>query len=144
MQITVEKEIVINKPVQQAWKVFVDVNNWPNVFPNVIDSKIDGKLEVGKKFRMVLKGTIPFMPLDVRPTILQVQENRFLSWRGSGKLGINGVHDFIFQPKGKQTKIISREVFSGKFVFLARPLKSRVERSFEVHLQGLKKYMESG
>ncbi len=143
MQIVVEKEIIINKPVQQVWQTFVDVNNWPNVFPNVIGSKIDGKMEVGKKFRMVLKGTIPFMSLDVQPTVLQVEKNKFLSWKGSGKMGIKGVHDFIFSSVGKnKTKITSREVFAGRLVFLARPLKSRVEKSFEVHLQGLKDYME--
>jgi len=141
MQITVEKEIIINKSVQQVWKVFLDVNNWPKVFPNVIDS--NGSIKVGKQFRMVLKGTIPFMKLDVQPTVLHVQANKFLSWRGSGKLGIKGVHDFIFESIGKnKTKIVSREVFAGKLVFLARPLRSRVEKSFEVHLQGLKDYME--
>ena len=153
MHITVEKEIVVERPVQQVWKTFIDVNNWPKVFPNVIDSKIDGNLEVGKKFIMVLKGTIPFMPLHVEPTVLDVQENKLLRWRGSGKLGIKGVHDFIFQTVSKadkntkgtsysSTKIISREVFTGKLVFLALPLRSRVEKSFEVHLQGFKKYME--
>ncbi|MBI4162273.1 MAG: SRPBCC domain-containing protein [Candidatus Aenigmarchaeota archaeon] len=144
MQITVEKEIVINKPVEQIWKVFVDVNNWPKAFPNITDSKLDGKLEVGKKFRMVLKGTIPFMPLDVQPTVLKMEKNKFISWRGSGKMGINGVHDFIFQNIGKnKTRIVSREVFSGKFVFITRPLKSSVEKSFEIHLQGLKDYIEA-
>ena len=138
----VEKEIIINKPVQQVWKTFVDVNNWPKVFPNVIDSKLYGHLEVGKMFRMVLKGTIPFMSLNVQPTILKIEKNKFLSWRGSGKLGIKGVHTFMFSSVGKKTKIISHEVFAGKFVFLALPLRSRVEKSFEIHLQGLKDYIE--
>jgi len=146
----VEKVAIIKRPVPEVWKAFCDVNAWGNIFPDVVEARIDGKLKPGKMFYMKLKGTLPFVPMNVSPTVLKIEKEKLIRWKGSGKLGIKGIHDFIFEPFGKaakgasygSTKITSREVFSGRFVFLAKLLQKRVEKTFELHLEGLKYYVE--
>ena len=157
---TVEKISIIKKPVSEVWKAFCDVNAWGSIFPDVVEAKIDGELKPGKMFYMKLKGTVPFLPLSVNPIVIKIEHNKkqtaaqsasyAIRWKGSGKFGITGIHDFTFEPFGRRTKgtsygstkVVSNEVFSGRFVFLARLLKSRVEKTFELHLEGLKHYVE--
>lgn len=115
----IRTEIVIQSSSLTAWKVLTDFarfHEW-----NPVITRIIGKARMGEKLKINVKtskGTIRIY----RPTIIRLEENHELRWKGKSFLPgfLNGERIFTFDQLSEgRVRLLHSELFSGLGSFIA-------------------------
>lgn len=134
-----ETQIEIEAPVEQVWSLLIDFPSYSRWNPFV--RSIEGTLEVSQSLKVFIQppGT---SGMQLRPTVLTVEPNRELRWKGSLFLPglFNGEHYFQLESKpGAGLTFRQGEVFSGILVpFFRRSLDGATKQGFVAMNQALK------
>ena len=107
----IEEEILINAPLEKAWKTFTDLTcwvDWNSVLKDV--STEHDSIEKGETFSWSLR---PFIfPVHFETFIEEVVLHERVVWSGS-KYGIFARHEFSFEKFEDSVRVLSREAFKG-------------------------------
>lgn len=144
MKYKIETKIVINLPVEQVWKTFMNFESHPqwNHFLKIPagEKKVGDKMTVG----FLSDGKVK---MSMKPTILEIKENEAFEWMGD--LGIKGIfdghHQFLFRDLGNgKTEFIQSEVFDGILIrFLIKPVIEPTLIQFKALNEHFKIYAET-
>ena len=131
-------EIDIDAPAARVWAVLTDFAAFPqwNPFIRYIDGILSPRLPL----------TVRIQPpggraLTFRPTVLRVEPERELAWRGRTLVAgiFDGEHVFTLDPRGGGVRFIHAERFSGALVpLLRRSLETTTKQGFEAMNAALK------
>jgi hypothetical protein len=135
-------EIEIDAPVSAVWTVLVDFAAYPDWNPFI--PRVAGEPKVGNVLEVLLSPPAG-SEMTVRPTLLVVEPNRELRWRG--KLLFDwifaGEHFFrLVEVSENRTRFVHGEDFSGILVRLLGSTLTRAARGFVFMNQALKKRAE--
>jgi len=108
---SIETETLIDSSPQTVWTVLTATDDYPLWNPEI--SQLHGQLREGNVIEFV-EGTGPDA-MVFHPTILAVQADRELRWKGYvGFPGIfDGEHRFVLEAVGNKTRFIQSETFTG-------------------------------
>jgi hypothetical protein len=136
-------EIEINASSEKVWRILTDFADYPHWNPFI--KSIKGKLEAGERLEVFIKPS-GAKGMTFKPTILTVENEKELRWRG--KLFVSRLFDgeHIFQIETldeKRVKFIQSENFKGLLVgFLAKSLDTDTLREFKEMNEALKNQAE--
>ncbi len=128
--LSASRSIEVAAPIDEIWKVIMDVKGWPDWKPFIPKAKIAGgydTLSNGSKIKMslVAVGQAP-APLSV--TICDFNRPNSLAWEGGVKGLVHAVHAFEFKDLGDdKTLVTSKEEFNGALVGLVKLFLSEEE-----------------
>lgn len=142
MKKVIKTQIEINASASTIWEAltrFSEYNHW-----NPFIQRIDGKLEKGKQLNVKIcppGGT----EMKFKPTIIELEPNRKLSWLG--KLGLRGIfdgkHEFIIEAIDENKCIFHQnEYFAGVLVLLLKSALKKTELGFIQMNEAIKKAVE--
>lgn len=106
-------QIVINAPIDRVWKVFADVNRWPQWQKEIPESKINGAFEAATSFDWKTHG------LTIHSTFHTVENNAKVGWSGPA-FGSFAIHNWYFIKQGNKTVVKVEESMEGWLVWLLR------------------------
>ena len=112
---TIEHTIDIPAPPATVWRVLAATDRYGAWNPFI--PQLEGELRTGARLRVTL--TPPGRSMTFKPTVLAVEEDRLLRWRG--RLGVPGLfdgqHEFRLTalPDGG-TRFLQTETFTGVLV----------------------------
>lgn len=134
--------IVIDKDVSTVWNVLTDFESYPNWNPYV--RSIEGEKSIGNKVSVTCN-TAGGRTVSFKPIVIKLDTDREFRWKG--KLGFKGIFDgqhyFILEKMGEnQTKFIHGEDMSGVLVSLMGKTLDKMNDSFEMMNEVLKKECE--
>lgn len=136
-------EIEIAARPAQVWRALTDVAAyaaWNPLLP-----EIRGTLAVGERLRVQLRQL--GRTLTIKPTIVRLEPERVLTWRGSLPVPgmFTGEHSFEVHPlDGGRTRFHQWEKFSGLLIpLMSRMLDGGTRRGFEDMNRALKARAES-
>jgi hypothetical protein len=115
-----ETQIEIEASVEQVWALLIDFPSYPRWNPFV--RSIEGTLEVGQSLKVFIQPP-GASGMRFRPTVLGLQPNRELRWKGKLFLPglFDGEHYFKLEARpGGGTTFHQGETFSGLLVPLCR------------------------
>src|SRR6476620_3029008 len=131
-------EILIEAPIETAWEIQTDVDEWPSWQPEVNGAHAEGPLEVGSTFRWQTAG------LDIMSTVEEIDAPRRIVWGGSAQ-GIVAVHVWTFEPRDRAVLVRTGESWEGHPVTVrAETLQDAVDASLKAGLENLKHAAEGG
>ncbi|MCA9631681.1 MAG: SRPBCC family protein [Myxococcales bacterium] len=108
-----------------VWSVISEVNQWPSWNPDVSGAQLLGPLAVGTAFRWRAG------PGTITSTLLGVEPERELSWRGSS-LGVRALHVWRLRPAASGTALEVEESMEG---FPARLFRRTLQRTLDAALR---------
>jgi hypothetical protein len=136
-------EIEIQSQAETVWKILSNLKDYVNWNPFLIQA--DGEVKEGGKINIHAKPP-GVKGMTFTPTIVKVQENRELRWKGQFIVpGIfDGEHIFIIEELGtEKVRFIHKELYSGLLIpFLAKTLKQNTRKGFELMNQAVKERSE--
>ena len=141
---SLKTEIIINAPIAKVWQVLTNFKAYPEWNPFI--KRISGELGIASKLEVSIqpKGQ---NAMTIKPTILDVQEEKEFRWLGH--LFIRGLFDgeHYFQLEvlsPKQTKLIHGENFNGILVgLLMKMIGESTLAGFEAMNKALKERAET-
>jgi hypothetical protein len=140
--LTLRTEIDIAAPAARVWDVLTDFAAFPQWNPFI--RRIDGVL--APRSRLVVRIQPPGgRPMTFRPTVLRVEPERELAWRGRTFVPglFDGEHVFTLEPRGASVRFVHGETFSGLLVpVLRRSLETTTRQGFEAMNRALKARVE--
>ncbi len=104
-------QIVIDAPIDSVWKVFADVNRWPQWQKEIPGSKINGPFKAGTSFDWKTHG------LTIHSTFHTVESNAKVGWSGPA-FGSFAIHNWYFIKQGNKTVVKVEESMEGWLVWL--------------------------
>jgi hypothetical protein len=130
--LTLRTEIEIDAPVARVWAVLTDFAAFPRWNPFI--RRVDGR--PAERTRLSVTMQPPGgRAMTFHPTVVRVDDERHLSWRGRTLIpGVfDGHHYFELEPLGpERTRVVHGENFSGVLVpLLATTLRTTTRRGFE-------------
>ncbi len=140
----IKKEILIDADIKKVWKIFSELEKWPQWGGYIITTRwiSKGKWKKNSKFLQIVKGFGFIKKFISNPKIIEIKQCRIIKWAGTRKF-IKGVHTFKFNKIGNKTKVTNIEYFEGLLAPILFPfIKSNFEQYFEQFLKGLKKEAE--
>jgi hypothetical protein len=132
-------DIEVNASAERVWRILTDFASFPQWNPFM--RRASGEIKKGAKLEVNLQPT-GARSITFRPTVLNVEVNRELSWLG--RLWIprlfDGEHILAIEPLGdNRVRFVQREIFRGLFVpFLSRSLDKDTRRGFDEMNKALK------
>ena len=135
----IRTEIIIEKSVEEVWKVLTNFASYEEWNPFV--KRLIGKVEVGSQIEVELDG------MRFKPTVKVFRKNAEIRWLGH--LWFKGVFDgeHVFkldQIEEKRTRFMHSEKFNGILVpFLKRKLSTDTRAGFESMNRSLKERVEA-
>ena len=116
---TIEHTIEIPAPPATVWRVLTATDRYGAWNPFI--TRLDGELRTGARLRVTI--TPAGRSMTFKPTVLAVEEDQLLRWRG--RLGVpvlfDGQHEFHLQPlPDGGTRFLQTETFTGILVPLFR------------------------
>jgi hypothetical protein len=108
----IEKSIVIDAPAEKVWDILTDFGNWEAWNSFIVKS--EGEPVVGSTLTNTFNNKGKHMVF--KPTILKVEDNRELVWRGSLMIPglFDGTHRFSIENLSSgQVRFTNYESFSG-------------------------------
>jgi hypothetical protein len=137
-------EIEINAPPPRVWETLVDFTRYAEWNPFI--PEISGPLAVGSQLHVVAAPP-GGNEVKFRPTLLVVDPNRELRWRG--KLLFKGLFDGdhfmqLIEVTPGRTRFVHGEDFSGILVKLLGRALTQTARGFVFMNQALKQRVETG
>ena len=141
--IKIQARIFINAPPEKVWKVFSDLSKWAKMNPLYKNAKHIKGYPWAKGSKFEFKSDYGFLKTKARPIILRANPPHFIEWIGTKPL-IKGKHSFTFRKANNGTEVINYEEFSGIGlpVINILKLKPKIEKSFKLFMQGLKREAE--
>src|SRR5487761_267664 len=139
----VETHIEIEAPLERVWSLLIDFPSYSRWNPFV--RSIEGALEVGQSLWVFIQppGTDG---MQFRPTVLAVEPNRELRWKGKLFLPglFDGEHYFHLESKpGGGLTFRQGETFSGILVpLLRRALDGATKQGFVAMNEAIKREVE--
>jgi len=132
------KEIEIQAPIEEVWKLHIDINKWKDWHPNISHSDLQGSLEVGSIFEWKSDG------YTLQSTIEKIEENQVIGWKGTG-FGASAIHVWEFSPLEKdRTLVRTKESMDGWLVKLFKGMmEKKLNSSLDTWLISLKVESES-
>jgi len=132
-------QVTINAPAERVWAITMDTGRYPEWNPFI--KSVHGDLRPGARIRVNLhpanSHTTPIFP-----TVLAVEPNHELRWRGHALIPglFDGEHSFTVEPTGPNScRFIQQEKFSGSLVpFAWRWITTDVIAGFREMNQALK------
>ncbi|WP_129790041.1 SRPBCC family protein [Promicromonospora panici] len=103
----VRREIRIEAPIDQVWRLHTDINGWPAWQTDVDTAQADDPLAPGTTFRWSTHG------LDITSTVYAVDAPHRILWGGPAQ-GITGVHEWTFTADGDGTIVRTAESWEGE------------------------------
>lgn len=102
-QLPIEGYVQLDMPVEEAWRVFTDVEGWPRWNPCFWWARVlGGRLEVGATLIWVFNPIRPRylykMPSIAR--IVEYEPQRKVTWEVTALPGFHALHSYIFEPLG--------------------------------------------
>jgi hypothetical protein len=139
---TIEKEIEIRATPAHVWQVLTDLPAHSLWNPFIIS--ISGSLEVGRTISVRIQPPNK-RPMSFKPTLLAVEPERELRWKGKVLVPglFDGEHYFRLAPTGPGTRFTQGEKFSGLLVPLMGSALGPTEEGFTAMNNCLKKRAES-
>ncbi|QXP82643.1 SRPBCC domain-containing protein [Methylococcus sp. Mc7] len=138
-----ETQIEIEAPVEQVWSLLIDFPSYPRWNPFV--RSVEGTLEVGQFLKVFIQPP-GASGMWFRPTVLALQPNRELRWKGKLFLPglFDGEHYFKLEAKpGGGTTFRQGETFSGLLVpLLRRSLDGATKQGFVAMNEAVKRQAE--
>jgi hypothetical protein len=142
---TLQTEVVIDAPAERVWSVLMDFAAYPEWNPFI--RSIEGRAEVGQTLRFFAQ-PVASKGMRFRPTVLLVEKNRELRWKGNALLPIlfEGEHYFKLRRHPEGGVLFEHgELFSGLLVpFLRGSLDGGVKQGFAAMNLALKRKAEAG
>jgi hypothetical protein len=132
------KEVEVYAPVSTVWKIHTDINAWKYWHPDISSAVLKGNLAVGSTFEWKSDG------YKLNSTIIEVEENNILAWKGSG-FGASAIHVWeITALENGNTLVRTKESMDGWLVKLFKSMmKKRLNSSLDTWLGALKSQAES-
>ena len=140
----IKREIIINANITTVWKIFSQLEKWPEWGGYIIHTEWNAKKKwkQGSRFTQTVKGFSVIKSLKSEPRIIKIKPCTIVTWAGARKL-MKGIHTFKFQKVGSKTKVTNEEYFRGLLAPILFPLiKNNFEIYFQQFLDGLKKEAE--
>jgi len=137
-------QIEIDAPAERVWSVLIDFASYPRWNPFI--RSIEGTLEAGQSLKVFIQPP-GARGMHFRPTVLAVQPNRELRWKGKLLLPglFDGEHYFKLETKPGGGGLIFHqgEIFSGILVPLfRRSLDGATKQGFVAMNEALKREAE--
>jgi Polyketide cyclase / dehydrase and lipid transport len=130
-------EIEITAPLDEVWRLHIDVNAWTSWQKDITAASIEGAFEVDNSFRWSSYG------LEVTSTIYAITDRSRILWGGTGA-GITGIHEWRFAETANGVRVTTDESFAGQPVEAdAATMQSMLDASLVSWLDHLKKAAES-
>lgn len=139
----IETQIVIEAPAELVWSLLLDFPSYSRWNPFI--PSIAGLLEVGRPLKVFIQPP-GANGMKFQPTLLTVEPNRELRWKGKLLLPglFDGEHYFLLESKpGGGLLFRQGEIFSGILVPLfKRSLDSVIKQGFVAMNEALKREAE--
>ena len=133
----------IDAPASAVWDALTDLARFAEWNPFIRTAS--GTPAVGARLRVRVQSSLPFR-LVFRPTVLALEKDRELRWRGhfGARWLARGDHTFTIRPSGDgRVRFEQREVFAGLVPRLAaRRLERETRRGFDAMNRALKERAE--
>lgn len=137
----IEESVLIDAGLELVWGKFTDISCWKEWSRTLTDVSYGSfrSLTEGEGFRFCIRPF--FFPVDVSPTVVEVEPRRRVVWAASG-YGVFARHEFLFEEDREGVRLTSRETFSGP---LAGGLRMAFleERIREMTVSMLREFKES-
>ena len=136
----IKKEIIINAPVKKVWKIFSDIEKWPELSDYISKAywTTSKKWTLESSFTQVIVNIIPFMKSVSHTRFIKIIPAKIVTWTGTRPL-IRGIHTLKFENIDNKTRVINLEYFKGPLApFIFPFIKNKFEHYFEQFLIGLK------
>ena len=141
--IKIKQKIFIHAPVENVWKAFTTLEKWPGMNPYYKYAKhISGyPWKVNSRFEFL--SDYGLIKSKAKPIILKSNPPYFVEWIGT-KPFIKGKHSFTFRKIKNGTEVTNYEEFTGIGLLIINilKLKPKIEKSFKLFMQGLKREAE--
>lgn len=112
---SIRTDIHIEAPPERVWQILTDFARYPAWNPLI--PRAEGDVREGS--RLTVRIELPDGPgMTIRPTLVRVEPNRALAWKGGllvPKL-FDGEHLFELHPADGGTRFVQRENFGGLLV----------------------------
>jgi len=129
-------EILIEAPIETAWEIQTNIDEWASWQPEVSGAHAEGPLEVGSVFRWQTAG------LDISSTVEEIESARRIVWGGSAQ-GIVAVHVWEFEPWNEGVLVRTAESWEGDPVTAnVETLQKALDGSLHAWLENLKRAAE--
>lgn len=139
-----ETQIDIQAPIEQIWSLLIDFPSYPRWNPFI--RSLEGTFAVGRSLKVFIQPS-GARGMRFRPTLLVLQPNRELRWRGRLFLPglFDGEHYFTLEAKaGGGTILKQGEIFSGLLVpFFRRSLDGATRQGFVAMNEAVKREAEN-
>src|SRR5262249_37217362 len=130
------EEILIEAPIETAWEIQTNIDEWPKWQSEVTSAHADGPLDVGSAFRWQTAG------LDITSTVEEIDAPRRIAWRGSAQR-IVAVHVWTFEPWNEGVLVQTAESWAGDAVTAnVETLQGALDASLRAWLENLKRAAE--
>jgi hypothetical protein len=128
------REIVVNAPAAQVWRVLSDVAAWDkNLEPGVHDIHVEQGVVVDAPFTRTNKGARMVARFAV------VDKQHELSWTGKVFGGAKAVHRYLLEPvSDRETRVTVEESMAGPVLALAFFTRAKMEALMATCLTTLK------
>lgn len=141
----IDHEIEIDAPVTAVWQVLSDFPSYPEWNPYA--TRVEGRPVLGETIDLTITQENWSEPLNLRPTIVRVEEDRELAWHGS--VFFTGLHEtdhyFRLIPlEANRTRLQQIEEFRGWLPEHVQGPAERAytERAFQAMNETLKRRVE--
>jgi hypothetical protein len=117
----IAEKVVINAPLRRVWQVFSNLSAWGQWNSVCQDCcLVSGEaLAVGTCFSFKLRPY--YLPIKIDLHVTACDPGRKIVWKGE-RLGVRGVHHFVFTEEDGKVLLASIEDFSGPLFLLSRLL----------------------
>lgn len=125
-------EAIIEAPIEEVWRILVDLEKWPAWNNSVSKIRVNGPLEPGTAFEWVGGG------FKIVSRLEEVEPPARIGWTGK-MLGIRAAHIWEFQAEGPGTRVRTEESFEGWPAALFRAvMRKTLKKALEQGLAALK------
>jgi uncharacterized protein YndB with AHSA1/START domain len=102
-------EIAINAPLESVWRVFTEIDRWPEWNPDIPKATVAGLIAVGTVIHWETAG------MAIPSTIGEVVPLKKIAWSGETS-GILGLHVWTFSAAAEGTQVRTEESWEGASV----------------------------
>jgi uncharacterized protein YndB with AHSA1/START domain len=143
---TIEKSVVIDKPVPQVWAFLADLKNTPQWDVGVTETRVtsDGPLGLGTTFENVGMFLGRYSIREYQVTEFEPNQRVTVDMSAPPGFIRHGGVSYAFEPEGAGTKLTAtaRLELRGLFKLLQPMMMRRGTRDFEGDLANLKRLLE--
>jgi uncharacterized protein YndB with AHSA1/START domain len=99
-------EVAINAPLESVWRVFTEIDSWPEWNPDITKATVAGPIAVGTVIHWETAG------MAIPSTIGEVVPLKKIAWNGETS-GILGIHVWTFSATAEGTHVRTEESWEG-------------------------------